>query len=42
VAIYGRENIDYAGEQVLGYPGTWATDNKETDKIKEYLTSKGV
>jgi len=42
VIIYGQKNIDYAGEQVLGYPGTWATDNNETAKIKEYLIKKGV
>jgi hypothetical protein len=42
VIIYGKKNIDYAGEQVLGYPGTWATEKKETEKIKQYLIKKGV
>jgi hypothetical protein len=42
VVLHGRKNIDYVGEQVLGYPGTWATDNRETEKIKQYLIKKGV
>jgi hypothetical protein len=42
VILYGKKNIDYAGEQVLGYPGTLATDNSETEKIKQYLIKKGV
>ena len=42
VIIYGSDNIDYVGKQVLGYPGTWATSSKETEKIKQYLTEKGV
>jgi hypothetical protein len=40
--LYGKKNIDYVGEQILGYPGTWATDNSECKKIKQYLIEKGV
>jgi hypothetical protein len=42
VVLHGRKNIDYVGEQVLEYPGTWATENKETEKIKQYIKQKGA
>lgn len=42
VVLYGQANIDYVGEQVLGYPGTWATQNSETIKIKQYIKEKGM
>jgi len=34
---YGIKIVNDAGKEALGYPGLWATENKEVRKIEKHL-----
>jgi len=34
---YGEKTVNNAGKEILGYPGLWATSNKEFRTLKKHL-----